>query len=277
MIKMTIKHLYNSYQKFFLGGLLFLACFIAQHPAQAQYAYFPNEGVITYEKTVHAKNLLRRHINNLGPGGDIQGKYYEQLMGQLPETVVFKKKLSFRGEEALFESEKGNYSPMISMLISSGLLDYNGTSYLHLGKKISKTYFEMGGSPIYIEDQLLDVKWKLTNEYRNIAGFDCRRANGLTLDSVYVVAFFTDQIPTSAGPSNLHGLPGMILGLAVPEQHFSIYATKVDYSAPQIKSEIAGKRDKAMTRQQLMEQMNITFGQYMSPQQRNLLYASMFL
>jgi GLPGLI family protein len=35
-------------------------------------------------------------------------------------------------------------------------------------------------------------------------------------DSVYVTAFVTDQILVSDGPESFTGLPGMVMGLAIP-------------------------------------------------------------
>jgi GLPGLI family protein len=48
-----------------------------------------------------------------------------------------------------------------------------------------------------------------------IAGFNCRRANAMIMDSIYVVAFYTDEILTTGGPESFSGLPGMILGVAL--------------------------------------------------------------
>jgi GLPGLI family protein len=68
----------------------------------------------------------------------------------------------------------------------------------------------------------------LTDETRTIAGFSCRRANALIMDSIYVVAFYTDEILTTGGPESFSGLPGMILGIALPHQHVTWFATKVE-------------------------------------------------
>ena len=51
-------------------------------------------------------------------------------------------------------------------------------------------------------------------------------------DSVYVVAFYTDQILVNSGPESFSGLPGMILGLAVPRLHTTWFATKVELIEP---------------------------------------------
>lgn len=83
-----------------------------------------------------------------------------------------------------------------------------------------------------VKDSLKPIRWKLTDETREIAGYHCRRANALFFDSVYVVAFYTDQILTKGGPESFNGLPGMILGVAIPHKHITIFAKSVtDFEA----------------------------------------------
>ncbi|PRD54397.1 GLPGLI family protein [Sphingobacterium gobiense] len=253
-----------------------LAFVLIKGQTMAQHAYFPTEGTITYDKTVHVKNLLKRHISTL-KDDNFSRTYYQELMDRVSETAVLKKKVSFRGNEMSMESIAETHDPILSNLLRSGLLDYQQTLYQDLSKSISKSTFEIGGSPVLIQDSLLHVKWKITNEYRNIAGYDCRRANGVTLDSVYVVAFYTDQIPLSAGPGTVHGLPGMILGLVVPEQHFNIYATDVKFGSPDIKTVTGRKRDQPMTRKEAHGRLKDILGRWMTDQQFNLLLAAMFL
>ncbi len=57
-----------------------------------------------------------------------------------------------------------------------------------------------------MQDSTRKITWKITDEMREIAGFSCRRANAIMLDSIYVVAFYTDQIPVSGGPESFSGL-----------------------------------------------------------------------
>ncbi len=244
--------------------------------ANAQYAFFPEQGTITYDKTVHVKNLMRRHIQTL-KDGDFSKKYFEEMMTKAPETAVLTKKLSFSGSEFSVEPVEKDQPQMVANLLRMGLLDYGAKVYQNLAKDESLQTMEMGGSQINIKDSLTNVKWKITNEYRNIAGYDCRRANGVTLDSVYVVAFYTDQIPTAGSPSTLHGLPGMILGLVVPEQHFNIYATKVEMQATTVNSNIFKKKADTMTRQQTKDRMKEIFGRWMTDKQFNLIMAAIFL
>ena len=83
------------------------------------------------------------------------------------------------------------------------------------------------GSSFNVEDSIPAIEWRLTNENRIIAGFNCRKAVGIIMDSVYVFAFYTDEITISGGPCSINGLPGMILGLTIPRMYASWIATKV--------------------------------------------------
>jgi GLPGLI family protein len=96
-----------------------------------------------------------------------------------------------------------------------------------------------------VQDTLRRIKWKITDETRPIAGFTCRRANALIMDSIYVVAFYTDEILTSGGPESFSGLPGMILGVALPHEHVTWFATKVEaasVSDTQLTAPVKGKK-----------------------------------
>jgi GLPGLI family protein len=83
-----------------------------------------------------------------------------------------------------------------------------------------------------IADSVRKINWRITNETRTIAGFECKKAVGIFCDSVYVTAFYTDEILVSSGPESFGGLPGLILGLAVPRLYTTWFATKVELVTP---------------------------------------------
>jgi GLPGLI family protein len=83
------------------------------------------------------------------------------------------------------------------------------------------------GSNFMVEDSIPKINWRLTNESREIAGFNCRKAVGVILDSVYVFAFYAEEIMIPGGPCSISGLPGMIMGLTIPRLYVSFIATKV--------------------------------------------------
>jgi GLPGLI family protein len=83
------------------------------------------------------------------------------------------------------------------------------------------------GSNFTIEDSIPVLEWRVTNENRIIAGFNCRKAVTKIFDSVYVFAFYTDEITIPGGPCSINGLPGTILGVTIPRLFTSWMATKV--------------------------------------------------
>ena len=106
------------------------------------------------------------------------------------------------------------------------------------GEDLEKDFFDFAsgkytvqrnveGSVVTIVDSIPKLKWKLVNENREIAGFNCRKAYAVLLDSIYVFAFYTEEITLPGGPASFHGLPGTILGITVPRLYTSWIATKV--------------------------------------------------
>lgn len=98
--------------------------------------------------------------------------------------------------------------------------DFQNDQSVSLKNVFEKTYL--------IEDSLRHANWKITNDFRVIAGFNCRRATTVIMDSVFVVAFYSDEIMIPGGPESFNGLPGMILGLVINRLHTTWYATKVN-------------------------------------------------
>ena len=105
----------------------------------------------------------------------------------------------------------------------------------------------------------------MTNETRQIAGFNCRKAVGKLFDSVYVFAFYTDEITTSGGPMSLHGLPGMIMGITIPRMFTSWVATKLQVNGIDDKKIVAptkGKKKKAKELQETVVKATKDWGSY---------------
>ncbi len=103
---------------------------------------------------------------------------------------------------------------------------------------IGRIYTEkdMIGSVVNVEDSLRKLEWRLTNENRIIAGFNCKKAVAKIFDSVYVFAFYAEEIMIPAGPASINGLPGAILGLTIPRLFTSWIATKVNVNGVDVSS-----------------------------------------
>lgn len=64
--------------------------------------------------------------------------------------------------------------------------------------------------PYTYEDNWIEIKWSILNEFKTIEGIKVRKATGIFRGRNYI-AWFTETIPYSYGPWKLSGLPGVIL------------------------------------------------------------------
>jgi GLPGLI family protein len=204
----------------------------AGYTAVAQNTVFLSQGKIEYERTVNQYAQL----DDNNSWTDLQKKTMAQYRTNYFDLVFTRNKTLYKpGREV---AQKTNQifveQPAQDNVIYADLDNEKGVSQ----KKVFEEVF-------LVQDSLRKIKWKITDETRPIAGFTCRRANALIMDSIYVVAFYTDEILTTGGPESFSGLPGMILGVALPHDHITWFATKVEatpVSEAQVAVPVKGKR-----------------------------------
>lgn len=180
---------------------------------KAQNAVYLSEGSIEYEKKVQQHASLK--------GDDA---WSESLKKSMPKFKTTYHNLFFRGQTTLYKPGRKVEAP--------GPASWNTGADENIVHSILDQHLYTARKEVYdqaylVSDSTRNIRWKITDETRTIAGFECRRANALILDSVYIVAFYTDAILTRGGPESISGLPGMILGLAIPEQHVTWFASSV--------------------------------------------------
>jgi len=104
-----------------------------------------------------------------------------------------------------------------------------------------------------LNDSLSHFEWKLQAETRTIAGFECKKAITKICDSVVVVAFYTEEILSNSGPESFGGLPGVILGLAVPRLYTTWFATNLELiNDNEVNNITAPAKGKASTSKQML-------------------------
>lgn len=102
-----------------------------------------------------------------------------------------------------------------------------------LSKNELKGQFVLGGKLYLIKDKSPKIKWKIENEIREVAGYLCMKATTVdTIKGQTIAAWFTDQIPVSAGPEGFGGLPGMILMLDKNDGTAIVEAQSVNMAVP---------------------------------------------
>jgi GLPGLI family protein len=235
---------------------LITALFFISSLAFAQNAHFTTGGTIEYEKSSNTFAIIKRLYGDDLNQGFMQTAF-DQYKKTQPQFKVLKSTLTFGNNRTLFTPTAPETT--VGGFFSIPVTDQNNVVYTDLENHTitaQKTVFE---ETFLLKDSLRKIKWKITDETREIAGYTCRRANGLMMDSIYVVAFFANQIPISGGPESFSGLPGMILEVALPHENLIWRATKVTEASVPEASVVPPKKGKAVNSEQLFETLKDVF------------------
>lgn len=211
--------------------LFFLVSVLSAIGSFAQPSFHPRVRV-EYEKVEYVRQQMK----------EIESDWYETIKDHLPEKVV--SYCEFIGDTAhsLFRQTKAAVIPQDMWYESNGEGNVVYNDYAS-GQTITKK--PVAEETFLLTDSLIKIRWKLTNDTRTVAGYDCRKAIGFIDDTLAVFAFYTDEILPTGGPESLHGLPGMILGLGVPRLHITWFATRVETNnvpLAAVKPETKGKK-----------------------------------
>ncbi|HLP11823.1 MAG TPA: GLPGLI family protein [Flavobacteriales bacterium] len=189
-------------------------------------------GTIEYERKT---NLHKLNSDN---------EWFSRMKDQVGKYHINYFDLSFTNEKSIYKPGKeftntsGWFAPACN---DNTVFTDLKTQKVTASKKLLEDSF-------ILQDSIHNIKWKITNDYRNFLGFECRKAVGKIFDSVVVVAFYCDQIAPGIGPEGFGGLPGAILGLAIPRMYTTWFATKftkMDYTNPPVME--APKKGKIVT------------------------------
>jgi len=86
------------------------------------------------------------------------------------------------------------------------------------------------GKKINFEGKVNELKWKITDEQKEINGYQCKKAHLEGNSKVYV--WFSPEIPVSGGPYIFYGLPGLVLE---SDNYFeSVNATTIGYESKEV-------------------------------------------
>ena len=210
-------------QKNNMRYITIIAFLLSANLLYAQGQRFTTTGVIEYEKRVNMFSIIQKSINKDNEA--YMAPAFESYKRKASQFRTLKSKMSFGQGKTLYAPVVEETPPSNNFSVPAA--NQPNTVYIDLDTKTSIIQKEVFEEKFLVKDSIRKINWKLTNETRDIAGYPCRRANALVLDSVYVVAFYTDKIPLSGGPETFTGLPGMILGVALPHENITWFATKV--------------------------------------------------
>lgn len=186
------------------------------------------QGIATYKS--HRKVDIKLDSSQMN--SDMHKRMMDMMKKQFEKTYL----LTFNKEESVFKEEEQLESPqpqgMVMVMVETGGSDvlYKNTKekrYTNQNESFSKLFL--------IQDKLEDLDWQLGSETKNIGDYTCYKAtlkrevevreSGVSINGdkdldkeakpkmqeITITAWYTPQIPVSAGPRNYHGLPGLIL------------------------------------------------------------------
>jgi len=234
--------------------LIIILLSITSNLTFGQGVHFTSSGVVEYQKTVNVYAILKRQVNTSNESS------YKPMLLQYqkshPQFKTLNSSLIFTNEKTIFTPIPEEVAPVI-FLGTDAILNQNNTTFTNLKEQVVISEKKIFEKTYLLKDKIRKIRWKITDETRTIASYPCRRANAL-VDSMYVVAFFTEQIPVSGGPESFTGLPGMILQLALPHENITWMAIKVTESSVAPKSMAIPARGTLVNRSALYETINET-------------------
>jgi GLPGLI family protein len=137
----------------------------------------------------------------------------------VPEFRTTTMMLYFRGDECVYKKNPDDEDEEVNQQAASGggrmMMRFGGMNSEQYSNYATQTRVEereFMGKKYLITDSLKQSAWKLGTETKKIAGFECTKATfSDTARKSEIVAWFTMDVPLTAGPSGMGMLPGMIL------------------------------------------------------------------
>jgi len=79
-------------------------------------------------------------------------------------------------------------------------------------------------SEIDFSGNIKDLNWEFTDDYKDILGYNCRKATLSNAPGYY--AWFTSKIPINDGPGIYKGLPGLVLEVNTPFEYITVLSVE---------------------------------------------------
>jgi GLPGLI family protein len=236
--------------------IIVLAILLASFGANAQYTM---TGKIGYERKVNVHAQL----------AEMEGmEWLDKLKAQMPKFNSTYFDLIFDTARSIYKPGREPETPNPFKMFGGGPATEN-TVYTDFNAKKVKANKAVFEQKFFVQDSIRVMEWKIKDEIRTIAGYKCNKAVGIMCDSVYVVAFYTEDIPVNGGPEMFGGLPGMILELAIPRLHTTWTANKLDIVASKDADFVMQEKGKKVNEKELYESVRESFKSFEKLAPRN--------
>lgn len=182
--------------------------------ASLEVTYAFNATDLTDEQTYIDLQVLR--------AGRSVSKYYSRFL-ELDDSLCseFKRKNSSASSIPGLFCQQGRNSNYWSEYQFTEIFSQNGTRTYYV-----RMPFAMQRYNCYYMEPIEQQRWQLDNDTCRILGYRCQKAHCFWRGREFE-AWFASDIPTSQGPWNFGGLPGLILRLNDEERLYSWEAVKI--------------------------------------------------
>lgn len=178
----------------------------------AQQLHF--SGAVTFERK---ENMHKQFA-------DRNDNWADEIKNRMPKYRVDEFVLNFNKNKSHYKITKQEDNAYASWWrVAAG-----NTVVNNLTTKTTTNVKEIYDELYLIEDTMPVFKWRYHTDIRKIGGYNCRKATTIISDSLYVIAFYSDEFPVQTGPESLNGLPGLILGYVIPRLNITCFATKIE-------------------------------------------------
>lgn len=214
------------------------------HTAVAQFVL---QGKVEYEKRTNIKMMFNNEYKS-------SSYYSTEYVNSLVPVYVSYHHLYFTEKAAVYKYDRDSLEQKYSnsSYITYRYKNVDDILYNNLENGTSTQLKVLFNTKFLIKDTPKRHLWILGDEIRMIAGYACRKAT-TTIDSMVVIAYYTEQIVPSIGPEGVTDLPGLVLGMAIPQMYTTWFATKVDLFTPTAQQLSEPTKGKKRTLKELLD------------------------
>lgn len=157
---------------------------------------------------------------------DRSESFYFRLFGSKDLSVYRKFYVEDTKKRSLETNEKGGFTYVAAPVDPTTRDDL----YVNIDKGSNSRVLNMRNKTQQINDTPPSLDWHITDESKEIGGYIAIKAE-VTFRGRDFEAWFTPEIPISAGPWKLYGLPGLILDAEDVEGKWKWQARNIKYPA----------------------------------------------
>jgi GLPGLI family protein len=190
-----------------------LVCLTAAHFTFGQVA----EGVIIFEDKLNVHRTLppdRQEMKNM-----------------IPEFRTSQQQLAFNATESLYKrleedvADEDVEGPGMRMTFRMPQNEF----YINQNESKRSVLQEFMGKKYLIEDSLKVTPWKLSNEVKEVKGYQCKKATYYNEERKQnITAWYTDKLRPFLGPEGFTTLPGAVLMVDINDGERTLTAMKIE-------------------------------------------------